>query len=94
MPKLDIDKFDEAPHVGDKIKVTGKVKSIDEDTGMVEVSYDEVKIVDEKKRKKRKDRDDDDFEDEIVFEETATDMNGSNSESLDAALARSFPPTQ
>lgn len=91
MPKLNIDEFDEAPHVGDKVKVMGKVESIDEDTGEVEVSYDDVKIVDEKKRKKRKDRDDDDFEDEVVFEE-ATDM--SNSESLDNALARSFPNTQ
>lgn len=94
MPKIDIDDFDEAPRIGDKVKVTGKVKSIDEDSGMVDVSYDEVKIVDEKKRKKRKDRDDDDFEDEIVYEQTTTNMDGSNSESLDAALARSFPPTQ
>lgn len=91
MPKINIDEFDEAPNVGDKVKVMGKVESIDEDTGMVEVSYDDVKIVDEKKRKKRKDRDDDFEDEEVVFEETA---EMSNSESLDNALARSFPNTQ
>lgn len=92
MPRLDIDMFDEDPKVGDKVKVTGKVESIDEDSGEVEVSYDDVKIVDEKKRKKRRDRDDDDiiYDDEVVV---STQMEP-NDQSLDTALARAFPNTQ
>lgn len=92
MPILDIDMFDEDPKVGDKVKVLGKVESIDEETGEVDVSYDDVKIVDDKKRKKRRDRDDDDeFIDERVIVEPQMQPND---QSLDAALARSFPNTQ
>lgn len=90
MPTLQIDEFNETPHVGDKVRVVGKVESIDENTGEVEVSYGDVKIMNDKKHKKHK-REDDDEDEEVVFEETA-DM--SNSESLDNALARSFPNTQ
>lgn len=49
MPKLNIDQFEETPNVGDKVKVIGKVQSIDEDSGMVEVSYDDVSIVGKEK---------------------------------------------
>lgn len=89
MPTLSIDLFDEEPRVGDKVKVMGKVKSIDEDSGEVEVSYDDVKIVDEKKRKKRRNRDDDDFEEVVV--ETGMPPE---SQSLDEALSQAFPNTQ
>ena len=90
-PTIDIDMFDEDPKVGDKVKVLGKIESIDEDTGEVEVTYDDVKIVDEKKRKKRRDRDDDtDDDDVVVLEEEMTP----DSQSLDVALARSFTNTQ
>lgn len=95
MPRLDIDMFDEEPKVGDKVKVMGKVKSIDEDSGEVEVTYDDVKIVDEKKRKKRRDRDSDfdyDDDDDIVFTREQETMP--QSQSLDQALAQSFPNTQ
>lgn len=93
MPRLDIDLFDEEPKVGNKVRVTGKVESINEDTGMVEVSYDDVKIVDTKKRKKRRDYDtDDDFiDDETVI--VRNEMQP-NTQSLDQALAQSFPNTQ
>lgn len=91
MPTLDIDQFDEAPNVGDKVRVTGKVKSIDEDSGEVEVTYDDVKIVDEKKRKKRRDYNTEDELDETV--EVSTEMQP-NTQTLDQALAQSFPNTQ
>lgn len=93
MPKLDIDLFDEEPKVGNKVRVTGKVESINEDTGMVEVSYDDVKIVDPKKRKKRRDNDDDDFidEDETVIVQNETQPN---MQTYDQALASAFPNTQ
>lgn len=92
MPTIDIDQFDEAPHVGDKVKVLGKVKSIDEDTGEVEISYDTVKILDDKKRKKKRNRDDDDDDD---FEEVVVETGmPPESQSLDMALAQAFPNTQ
>lgn len=94
MPKLDIDMFEDEPKVGDRVKVMGKVKSIDDDSGMVEVSYDDVSIV----RKKRKDRrnrdDDDDDDDDVLVVETMEDSNMSNSQSLDQALSQAFPQTQ
>lgn len=92
MPTLDIDQFDEAPNVGDKVRVTGKVKSIDEDTGEVEVTYDDVKIVDEKKRKKRRDynTEDDFVEEDVVLHPEMMP----NTQTLDQALAQSFPNTQ
>lgn len=93
MPRLDIDMFDEEPKVGDKVKVLGKVKSINEDSGEVEVSYDDVKIIDEKKRKKRRDYD---SEDEVIDDETVIVRNEMqpNTQSLDEALVQSFPNTQ
>lgn len=93
MPTLDIDMFDDEPKVGDKIKVTGKVKSIDEDSGDVEVSYDDVNIVDkdDKPKKRRKRRDNRDyFEDEVVVRNEMMP----ESQTLDQALAQSFPNTQ
>lgn len=84
MPKLNIDQFDESPNVGDKVRVMGKVESIDEDSGEVEVSYDDVKIVKEKRKKR-------DDEEEVVVEESE---EASNSDSLDNALAQAFPNTQ
>lgn len=93
MPSINIDRFDEAPKVGDKIKVTGKVKNIDEDSGIVEVSYDEVSIVE--KRKKRSDRNDDDNDDDISEETMTVDTQVyPESQSLDAALGQAFPNTQ
>lgn len=89
MPKIDIDQFDNEPKVGDKIKVMGKVRSIDEDTGEVDVSYDDVSIV-KKNKNRRKDNDDDD----VVFVETEESTEMSNSQSLDDALAQAFPQTQ
>lgn len=89
MPRLDIDMFDDAPKVGDKVKVLGKVESIDEETGEVEVSYDDASIV--KKKRKSSNRDDDDDDDvEIVYD---TGMPP-ESQSLDGAMSRAFPNTQ
>lgn len=56
MPRLNIDQFEETPNVGDKVKVIGKVKSIDEDSGMVEVSYDDVSIVGKEESKPKYDK--------------------------------------
>lgn len=92
MPRLDIDMFDESPKVGDKVKVMGKVKSIDEDSGEVEVTYDDVSIV-KKKRKRNRDNDSDDMDDddtEIIVE----NQTYPESQSLDSALSRAFPNTQ
>ena len=90
MPKIDIDMFDESPKVGDKVKVMGKVKYIDEESGEVEISYDDVSIV--KKTRKNRDRDDYDDDDEVTMRMDTEVMP--ESQSLDAALARSFPNTQ
>lgn len=91
MPTLDIDMFDDTPHVGDKVKVTGKIEEINEDTGKVEVSYDEVDIVGkEKKRKKRRDYNNDDDVD-IVYTQ---DQMSPNTQTLDQALGQAFPNTQ
>lgn len=90
MPKLDIEMFDDEPKLGDRIKVMGKVKSIDDDTGMVEVSYDDVSIV----KKKRNDKRDDDDEDGVVAVEVMSNSDMSNSQSLDEALSKAFPQTQ
>lgn len=92
MPTLDIDMFDDTPKKGDKIKVLGKVKSIDEDSGEVTVSYDDVSIV-KKRKKSSSDRDDDD--DDVTIDYTMTqDSMPPNTQSLDQALAQSFPNTQ
>lgn len=92
MPTIDIDKFDETPKVGDKIKVEGRVQSIDEDDGTVEVTYGDVSIMQKrKKRRNRDDDDDDDFTDEVVLQET---MMPPESQSLDQALAQTFGNNQ
>lgn len=91
MPKLDIDMFDDSPKVGDKIKVLGEVKFIDEETGEVEVSYDDASIVRKKKRSDRSDDNDDD-DDEVTMRMDTEVMP--ESQSLDSALARAFPNTQ
>lgn len=85
MPRISIDMFDESPKVGDKVKVMGKVKSINEDTGEVEVSYDDVSVVKNKKRDDNDDNNDDVIMEEEVYPETQT---------LDSALGRAFPNTQ
>lgn len=77
--------FDDAPNVGDKIKVIGKVKSIDEDNGEVDVSYDDVSIV----KNMKENMDSEDGEDEMMEDSTM-----SNSQSLDEALSKAFPQTQ
>jgi len=93
VPKLDIDMFDETPKVGDKVKVMGKIKNIDEDSGEVEVSYDDVSIVRKnKKRNNRYNNDDDNNDDDIVF--TKDQQMMPEDQSLDAALGRAFPNTQ
>lgn len=95
MPTIDIDLFDDEPKVGDKVRVKGKVESIDEDTGKVEISYDDVDIVGkEKKRKKRRSRDNDnDFDDDVDIIYTQDQMNP-NTQTLDQALGQAFPNTQ
>lgn len=81
MPQIPLDEFDEAPDIGDKVTVKGKVISIDEESEEVEVSYDSVKVGD-KKQKKRRDNDDDDDDVDIVYRDDVT---------VDEAMARSFP---
>lgn len=61
MPQLDLDMFKNPPEIGDKITVKGKVESIDEDTGSVDVSYDTV-TNETKKSTKRSSKDDNDNE--------------------------------
>lgn len=83
MPRLDIDMFDKAPKVGDKVKVMGKVDSINEDSGEVEVTYDDVTIV----KKSSKKTDDNDSSDDTM----TMDMESNpNTQSLDYALSQSF----
>lgn len=79
MPKINIEEFETEPSVGDKVKVVGKIKEIED--GMVEISYDKVTIMDKKDRK-----DDDDEFMEVSEEETVT----SNGMSADEALNRYF----
>lgn len=94
MPTLDIDMFDDTPKKGDKIKVMGKVKSIDEDSGEVNVTYDDVSIV-KKRRKSSSRRDDDDDDDDVTIDYTMNqDSMPPNTQTLDQALAQSFPNTQ
>lgn len=89
MPKLNIEDFDDTPHVGDKVKVMGKVNHINEDSGEVDVSYDNVSIV--KKHKNRNHDSNNDVVDETV---TTNEQVMPQSQTLDEALARSFPNTQ
>lgn len=88
MPKLDIDMFDETPNVGDKVKVLGKIKSIDEESGEVEVSYDDVSIVTERKKSKNSQND------KYVETNPPDESSMSTSQSLDSALSKAFPNTQ
>lgn len=84
MPQIPLEEFDSPPEIGDKVKVTGKVERIDEETDEVHISYDKVEVVDEKKkRKNRRDNDDDDVD--VVVSDDLT---------VDEALARSFPTSQ
>lgn len=85
MPKLDIDQFDKEPSLGDKVKIVGKVKSIED--GMVEISYDKVTIMDKKRRKNRDDNNDDDDDDFVEVSEETTVTDGV---SADEALNRYF----
>lgn len=96
MPRLDIDMFDDAPKIGDKVKVLGKVESIDEDSGEVEITYDKASIVKKKKKSSRRnnDDDDDDDDDDVDIVYTNEQMPPPESQSLDSALARAFPNTQ
>lgn len=81
MPKLNIDQFENEPKVGDKVRVEGKVESIDTDSGEVEVSYDDVKIVGKKSSSDNEKSDEDMSEND-------------NSQSLDKALSQAFPQIQ
>lgn len=83
MPNINLDEFDDAPDIGDKVTVKGKVLSIDEETGEVEISYDSVKVGD--KNQNRKDRDYDDEEDDDMDVVVRDEMT------VDEALSRSFP---
>lgn len=85
MPRIDIDEFNEEPSIGDKVKVVGKVKSIED--GMVEISYDKVTIIDEKKKRRKKRDDDDDDDDFVEVSEETTVTDGM---SADEALNRYF----
>lgn len=83
--------FDENPKVGDKVRVTGKVKSIDEETGEVDISYDDVKIV---KKKRSRDSDNDEDEDDDDVDMVMRPEIFPESQTLDSALGRAFPNTQ
>lgn len=93
MPEIDIDMFDDEPKVGDRVKVLGKVKSIDDD-GMVEISYDDVSIVKKNRKKRRDNGDDRDNDDDFEVVEVMETSDMSNSQSLDEALSKAFPNTQ
>lgn len=78
--------FDKAPKVGDKVKVLGKVNSINEDSGEVEVTYDDVSIV----KKSSKSSSDDNNDDTMTM-----DMESNpNTNSLDASLNSYFNQSQ
>lgn len=78
--------FDETPKVGDKVKVVGKIKDINEDTGEVEVSYDDVSILGKSGKETTKDNS---YNNEPSMDETPPE-----DQSLDSALSRAFPNTQ
>jgi len=79
MPKLNIDQFDTEPSVGQKVRVEGEVKSIDQDTGEVEVSYDKVETIDRS---------------ESSEENSESSDNSVQGVNLDDALKKSFNYTQ
>lgn len=85
MPRISIDEFNEEPSIGDKVKVVGKVKEIED--GMVEISYDKVTIMDKKRRKNRDNDNDDDDDDFVEVSEETTVTDGM---SADEALNRYF----
>jgi len=89
MPTLNVDQFDKAPSVGDKVKVLGKVKSINEQTGEVDVSYDDVSIVNSSPKKKS-DSNYNNADNTVPMDQQMQP----NSQTLDQALAQSFPNTQ
>lgn len=80
--------FNDAPKVGDKIKVLGTIKSIDDQSGQVEASYDDVSIVTNRQKSKNTKNDN------YVETNPPDEQGNSNSQSLDAALAKAFPNTQ
>lgn len=86
--------FDESPKVGDKIKVIGKIKSIDDQSGQVEASYDSVTII--TKRHMSKNSKNDHYVEANPPDQTGQDQGGMNpnSQSLDQALSQAFPQTQ
>lgn len=88
MPTINIDMFDESPKVGDKVKVLGKVKNINQDTGEVEVSYDDVSIVNKKGHETTKDNPNNTDQNPNPYEVMP------ESQTLDVALGRAFPNTQ
>ena len=89
MPTLNIDQFDTEPKVGDKVRVEGKVKSINTDTGEVDVSYDNVDIVNKRKKSSSNSDSTDNIDN---TDKMTTDNNpGMN---LDQALQNSFGYTQ
>lgn len=85
MPTLSLEEFANPPKIGDKITVTGKVESINEESNEVEVSYDTIKVNNKKssEMKKEKDSDSDDEEETETSTETI--------ETVDEAMAREFP---
>lgn len=88
MPKLNIDMFPKPPKVGDKVKVLGKVENIDEGSGEVEVSYDDVSFVNKKSS-------DNNSQDEGSSDNnTMDDQTNPESQSLDDALGQAFNKTQ
>lgn len=91
MPKINIDEFETEPSLGDKVRVEGVVKSINEEDGVVEISYDKVYVKNKhhKHKHKHKDYDNDEDTDEVVI--VSEDKNPTN---LDDALAKAFPNTQ
>jgi hypothetical protein len=86
MPTIPLDEFEDAPDIGDKVTVKGKVVSINEETEEVEISYDSVKVGNKEKKKSDNDDDDDDDDDDVVVVRDEL--------TVDEALARSFPPSQ
>jgi hypothetical protein len=80
MPTLNIDQFDEPPKIGDQVTVTGKVNSIDQNSGDVDVSYDSVSLGGQNNQSPDN-------------EQTETE-NPDEPENLDSALSKAFPNTQ
>lgn len=78
MPKLNIEDFETPPQVGQTVRVEGKVKSIDEDSGEVDVSYDKIEITEGSDNES---------------DEGSEDSEESGDLSLDAALKKNFQAT-